>query len=341
MKVLVTGHKGYIGSVLVPLLLDAGHDVSGYDSGLFDSCVFGDAPDQVVPETCKDVREAAIEDVEGFDAVIHLAGLSNDPMGDYDPNLTYDINFKASVSIAKLCKEAGVPRFLFASSCSNYGSSGDEFITESAEFHPVTPYGESKVMVEQEVSKLASDDFTPVFLRASTAYGMSPRIRFDLVANNLTAWAYTEGLVYLKSDGSPWRPLVHVEDIARAYLAALEAPAELVSNKGFNVGLTTENYQIREAADIVKRIVPNSKIEFAEGAGPDKRNYRVDCNYIALTLHNFKPQWTLERGIVQLYEAYKRIGLSLDEFEGSKYKRIAHIKHLIDQGKVSTSLRWK
>lgn len=339
MKVLVTGHNGYIGQVLVPLLIEHGHEVSGYDSDLFESCLFGE-PCVEVPALSKDIRDAGLDDVSDFDAVIHLAGLSNDPMGDYNPELTYEINYKASVKLAKLCKQAGVPRFLFASSCSNYGSSSNEFIGEGAEFNPVTPYGESKVLVERDVSLLADDTFCPVYLRASTAYGMSPRLRFDLVANNLTAWAFTEGLVYLKSDGTPWRPIVHVEDISRAYLAALEAPRELVFNRGFNVGLTTENYQIFEIAEVVKKTVPGSKVEFANDASPDKRNYRVDCNLIATTLRAFKPQWTLDRGIAQLYEAYTKNGLTLEDFEGSRYKRIAHIKKLIDEHRLTPDLRW-
>jgi len=339
MKVLVTGHNGYIGSVLVPMLLEAGYTVEGLDSNLFGDCTYGKPPVSIA-EKCKDIRDVEISDIQGYDAVIHLAGLSNDPLGDYDPDLTYSINYRASVKIAELCKKAGVKRFLFASSCSNYGSAGDEFIAEGAEFNPVTPYGKSKVLVEQDVSKMADESFSPTFLRASTAYGMSPRIRFDLVANNLTAWAYTEGLVRLKSDGKPWRPLVHVEDIARAYISALSSPIEAVHNKGFNVGLTTENYRIREVAEIVRNIVPNCEIAFAENAGPDKRNYRVNCNYIALTLHNFKPQWTVERGVKQLYHAYKENGLKVEEFEGPKYKRIAHIQELIVSEKLSKDLRW-
>ena len=215
------------------------------------------------------------------------------------------------------------------------------FLTEEAEFNPVTPYGESKVKVELALMKMADENFSPTYIRASTAYGMSPRIRFDLVTNNLTAWAFTTGQVYLKSDGSPWRPIVHVEDISRAYIAALQAPRDIVHNEAFNVGTTTENYQIREIADIVKAVVPDCKIEFAPNAGPDKRNYRVDCNKLARVLHDFKPQWTARRGIEQLYQEYKRVGLTLEEFEGPKFKRIAHIKGLIEQGRLDEHLRWK
>ena len=339
MRVLVTGNRGYIGSKLVKLLLDAGHEVQGYDSDLFRACTFfGEIID--VPTVVKDVRDAEIQDLEGIDAIIHLAGLSNDPLGDYQPNLTDEINHQASVRLAGLAKKAGVRRFLFASSCSNYGASGDNFLSEDAEFNPVTPYGESKVHVEHAVSRLADDDFSPIFLRASTAYGMSPRIRFDLVLNNLTAWAFTTGRVYLKSDGTPWRPLVHVEDIGRSYLAALEAPRDTVHNQAFNVGTTTENYQIRELADMVADVVPNCRVEYAPEAGPDARCYRVDCNQIARSLHGFKPQWTARRGVEELYEAYKRVGLTLEEFEGEKFMRIAHVKKLISDGVLNSDLRW-
>ena len=339
MKVLLTGHKGYIGSRLLPMLLDKGHDVTGLDSDLFGACTYtGDLAQ--VPEINIDTRDVEREHLEGFDAVIHLAGLSNDPLGDYDPGLTTAINEAASIAMAEKAKSVGVSRFIFASSCSNYGASGDQFLTEDASFNPVTPYGQSKVNVEKALAPMADSGFSPIFLRASTAYGMSPRIRFDLVLNNLTAWAFTTGEVYLKSDGSPWRPIVHVEDIARAYVAALEAPREHVHNQGFNVGLTTENYQIREIAQIVGEVVPNSKVSFAKDAGPDLRCYRVDCNRIATTLHGFKPQWTARRGGEELYESFCRVGLTLEEFEGERFKRIAHVKHLIDSNELGRDLRW-
>jgi nucleoside-diphosphate-sugar epimerase len=339
MKVLLTGHRGYIGSVLTPMLLERGHDVTGLDSDLFQDCTFCGELVQV-PSIRRDIRDVSVDDVAGFDAIIHLAGLSNDPLGDYRPELTEQINFNASVQLAQLAKRAGVKRFLYASSCSNYGAAGDQFLNESASFNPVTPYGVSKVNVELTVAPMADEAFSPAFLRASTAYGLSPRLRFDLVVNNLTAWAFTTGRVYLKSDGSPWRPIVHVEDIANAYVAVLEAERTLVHNKAFNVGLTTENYQISELADMVRRIVPGSRVEYAPEAGPDSRCYRVDCNYIARTLHNFKPQWTAQRGIEQLYAAYCDIGLTLDDFEGERFKRIAHVKKLVTEGKLDDSLRW-
>lgn len=339
MKVLVTGNKGYIGTVLCPMLVERGHDLTGLDTDLYERCTFtGKVPDL---ETMRlDVRDAQPHHVEGFDAIIHLAGLSNDPLGDYRPELTQDINGKASIRLATIAKKAGVKRFLFASSCSNYGAAGADFLTEQASFNPVTPYGWSKVRVEAALSKMADADFSPTYLRASTAYGVSPRLRFDLVANNLTAWAFTTSQVYLKSDGTPWRPIVHIEDIALAYIAALQAPRELVHNEAFNVGTTTENYQVRDIAEIVKDIVPGCEIGFAPDAGPDKRCYRVDCTKLARTLHEFKPQWTARRGIEQLYEEYKKVGLTVEEFEGEKYKRIAHVKRLIQDCLLDENLRW-
>lgn len=338
MKVLVTGSHGYIGSVLVPMLLEKGHDITGLDSDLYERCTFtGTPPD--IPLIKKDVRDVQKDDLDGFEAVIHLAGLSNDPLGDYKPSLTEDINEKASIRLAKFAKEMGVKRFLFASSCSNYGSAGNDFLSEAADFNPVTPYGVSKVRVEAALSKIADKDFSPTYLRASTAYGVSPRLRFDLVTNNLTAWAFTTGQVYLKSDGSPWRPIVHVADISQAYIAILHAPREKVHEEAFNIGTTTENYQMREIAEIVKDVVPNCKIEYAPDAGPDTRCYRVDCNKLSRTLHDFKPQWTARRGIEQLFEEYKKVGLTLEEFEGPKYMRIAHIKQLVEEGILDDSLR--
>jgi nucleoside-diphosphate-sugar epimerase len=340
MRVLVTGSKGYIGSVLVPMLLKEDHEVVGLDTDYFSRCTFVGVLAKILTHTV-DVRNVQESVLEGCDAVIHLAGLSNDPLGDYKPTLTEEINYQASIRLAIMAKQAGVQRFLFASSCSNYGAAGDNFLTEQAAFNPVTPYGISKVMVERNLQKLADDRFSPIYLRASTAYGLSPRIRFDLVVNNLTAWAFTTGRVYLKSDGSPWRPIVHVEDICRAYIAALHAPRELVHNQAFNVGTTTENYQIRELAELVKEIVPGCRVDYALDAGPDKRCYRVDCNLIARTLHGFKPQWTARRGIEQLYQAYKTVGLKLEDFEGPKFMRIAHIKKLVSEGLLDNELRWR
>lgn len=339
MKVLVTGSNGYIGTILVPMLIEKGHEVVGLDSDLYEQCTFvGEIKE--FPLIKKDIRNVQKEELRGFNAIIHLAGLSNDPLGDYRPELTEEINEKASIRLAKMAKEAGVERFLFASSCSNYGSAGNEFLDEKQEFKPVTPYGVSKVKVELSLQNLADERFSPVYIRASTAYGVSPRIRFDLVTNNLTAWAFTTGKVYLKSDGTPWRPIVHIEDISRAYIAALHAPRDVIHNEAFNVGTTTENYQIKDIAEIVRDVIPGCEFEFAPDAGPDKRCYRVDCNKIANTLHEFKPQWTARRGIEQLYEEFKRTGLKLEDFEGPKFKRIAHIKQLIEEGSLDKNLFW-
>lgn len=345
MRVLVTGHQGYIGTVLVPMLVAAGHEVVGLDTDLYSRSTFGgDVP--VVPTLKRDVRDVTLEnltvgDLEGFEAVIHLAGLSNDPLGNLNPDLTHDINYLATVRIAELAKQAGASRYIFSSSCSNYGAGGQDWLTEESDFNPVTPYGVSKVRSEAGLAKLADDSFSPTYLRNATAFGVSPRLRFDLVLNNLTAWAFTTGRVFIKSDGTPWRPIVHIEDISRAFLAVLDAPREKIHNEAFNVGRNEDNYQIRELADIVKETVPDCRIEYAPDAGPDKRCYRVDCSKIRRVLPSFDPQWDARKGVMELYEAYKKVGLTLEEFEGNRYQRIAHIKSLIADGVLGEDLRWK
>lgn len=340
MRVLVTGHKGFIGTIMVPMLQSEGFDVVGLDCDLYRNSTYGDPP-AAVPELTKDVRDVDVEDIKGLDAIIHLAGLSNDMLGDLNPELTYDINHLASVRLAEMARDVGVSRFLFASSCSNYGAAGNEALDEKAEFNPVTPYAISKVRVEADVSQMATDTFSPVFLRNATAYGVSPRIRFDVVLNNLTAWAYTTGNVRMKSDGSPWRPLVHIEDISRACIAALLAPQDVIHNQAFNVGRSSENYQIRDLANIVKETVPDCEVTFAEGAGIDKRNYRVSFAKYERLLKDYPLKWDATQGVKDVYESYKRIGLKKDEYEGPKYKRIAQLRLLLESGLLGDDLRWR
>jgi nucleoside-diphosphate-sugar epimerase len=338
MRVLVTGHDGYIGHALVPQLLAAGHEVTGLDSFLFEDCGVGPGLD--IPAKRLDIRDVVPEDLAGFDAVIHLAGISNDPLGDLNPECTYQINHRGAVNVAQAAKLAGVTRFLFSSSCSLYGAAGDAPLDETADFNPVTPYGQSKVLAEAGIGALASDDFTPTFLRNATAYGMSTRLRGDLVVNNLVGFAATTGEVLLKSDGSPLRPLVHIDDISAAFVAILHAPQELVHNQAFNVGLTAENYRIKDVAAIVEEVVPGSRISFAAGAGPDLRNYRVNCDRIAETLPEFAPRWTVRRGAEQVFEAVLAHGLTIGEFTSSRFLRIKHVTELLARGRLDDSLRW-
>jgi nucleoside-diphosphate-sugar epimerase len=340
MRILVTGHKGYIGTVMVPMLLGAGHEIVGLDSDLFRRSTFI-AGMHDVPALCLDLRDVERIHVEGFDAVIHLAALSNDPLGDLNPQLTYDINHRAAVRLAQLAREAGVSRFLYSSSCSSYGAAGDTLVDETAELGPITAYAISKVRVEQDVARLANDRFSPTFLRNATAYGVSPRLRFDLVLNNLVAWASTTGRVRIKSDGTPWRPIVHIEDIARAFLAALSAPRDAIHNQALNVGQSEENYRIRELAEIVREVVPGSRIEYAKDGGPDPRCYRVDFGKINRKLPEWKPRWNARRGAEELYAAYQRAGLAVEDYEGPRFKRIDHLKHLMAEGRVDATLRWR
>lgn len=340
MKVLVTGSHGFIGTALVPMLIKEGHEVVGLDSDLYRYCTYGDdlAP---VEHIKKDIRDVGKSDLKGFDAIIHLAGLSNDMLGDLNPKLTFEINHAASVRLAEMARDVGISRYIFSSSCSTYGAAGDRMLDESATFNPVTPYAISKVLVERDVAKLADPGFSPTFLRNSTAYGVSPRIRFDVVINNLTAWAFTTGQILLKSDGTPWRPVVHIEDISRAFIAVLHAPREKVHNQAFNVGRNDQNYQIRELAEFVRMTVPGCSIEFSDNAGPDKRCYRVDFTKYEENFPDYRLRWDAKAGTKNIYEAYRRCGLKKEEYEGERYKRIEHIKYLLRTGQLDETLRWK
>ena len=340
MKVLVTGQLGYIGVEMVPALRAAGHEVVGLDTGFYNECDFIAPPDEV-PNLDVDLRDVTADHLQGIDAVMHMAALSNDPLGDLDSKTTYDINLHASVRLAEAAKQAGVKRFLFSSSCSLYGAGGDGFLDENAAFNPVTPYGESKIRVEQALDKLADDKFSPTYMRNATAYGVSRRLRADIVVNNLVGHAITTGKVLMQSDGSPWRPLVHIGDIIQGFLSVLSAPRDAVHNQAFNIGRTTENYQIRQVANLVAEVVPNCEVSFASGATADIRDYRVSFAKAETKLPGYKPRWTVRTGIEELYEAYKRSGLTKEIWQGPKYYRLKTVRGLQERGVLDAELRRK
>ena len=340
MRVLVTGHNGYIGSVMAPLLKLLGHDVVGLDTFYFEDCTFGEEPGWI-PSLRRDIRDLTAEDLEGFEAIVHLAALCNDPLGDLNTGWTYDINYTASVRLAELAREAGVRRFLYASSCSMYGAAGENVLSEDAPLKPITAYATSKVRTEEAVAKLADADFSPVFMRNATAYGVSPQLRADVVLNNLVCWAHTTGRIRIMSDGTPWRPIVHVQDISRAFAAVLLAPREAIHNQAFNVGSNGENYQVLELAEIVRATVPGCTVEFGPGAGPDPRSYRVDFSKLGRMLPEFRPQWNASFGAKDLYSAVQQVALSFADFQGRKYIRLTQFKHLLESGHLDPTLRWK
>lgn len=338
MRVMVTGHLGYIGTLLTQLLKSEGHEVVGYDAGLYRNCAISNV--DPVPFVEKDIRDAEPEDFEGVEAVVHLAGLSNDPLGAINPEMTFEINHKGSVRVAEMARRAGAQRFVFASSCSVYGQAGESLLTEESPYNPVTPYAESKLLAEGDIGALADDDFSPVFLRPATAYGVSPMIRFDLVLNNLVAWASATKQVYLKSDGLAWRPLAHAEDIARAAVAAIQAPRDVIHGEAFNVGVTNENFRVRELAEIVEATVPGAKTIYADDASPDRRHYRVSFEKIARELPAFRPQWTVSRGALSLFETISAMGLSTEDFEGPRYNRLDHLQMLLSDGHLGPDMRY-
>jgi nucleoside-diphosphate-sugar epimerase len=337
VRVLVTGHQGYLGTVMVPVLQRAGHHVAGLDSGLFADCVLGDGPtDPPAADAPLDLRDVTVRHLEGFDAVIHLAALSNDPLGALAPAVTFDINYHASVRLARLAKDAGVARFLYASTCSVYGSAGADLVDEDASLCPLTPYAESKVRVEYDVAEMADSGFSPVFLRNATAFGFSPRLRADIVLNNLVGHAVLTGEVRVLSDGTPWRPLVHAQDIARMFECCLSAPTAAVHGMAYNVGSEFNNLTVADIARAVADVVPGSRLVITGESGPDPRSYRVDFSRARNRL-GYTAAWSVADGAAELYRAYTAAGLTAEDFT-NRFTRLARLKALQRQRTVDASM---
>ena len=340
MRILVTGHNGYIVSIMMSMLKEVGHEAVGIDSYYFADCSLFDTTDNFLAFK-KDIRDLNIGDLTGFDAVIHLAALCNDNLGDLNPELTYNINYKASVHLARLAKDAGVERFLYSSSCSMYGAaSSEDILEESAPLNPITPYAISKVKAEEDISKLADDHFCPVFMRNATAYGVSPRLRGDIVLNNLAAWAFTTGKIKIMSDGTPWRPIVHIRDICNAFIAVLNAPKSVIHNQAFNIGVNEENYQVKDLAEIVKQVIPNCEIEYSGEGKPDPRNYRVSFDKLQKNIPEFTSKWTAYQGACELYQVFQKIGFSKTDLEGDKFIRLSKLKFLLQNNYLTKELFW-
>ena len=341
MNVLTTGHLGYIGSVLTPILNERGYTTVGLDTAYFEDCLISQNAVKPAREIRKDIREVGVEDLEGIDAVIHLAAISNDPMGQLNPGLTDQVNHLASVELARKAKEAGVARFVFSSSCSMYGAAdGKSMLTEEAPFNPVSAYALSKVQTEAGLQDLASADFSPVYLRNATAYGLSPRLRFDLVLNNLVGWALATEKIRIMSDGTPWRPMVHVEDICGACIAVLEASREAIHNQAFNVGRDSENFQVRDIAEVVRQTVPGCEVEFTGENQGDSRSYQVSFQKVAEQLTGFRPRWTLQAGADELYRFLQNVNLTLQMFQDRRFTRLAQFKHLMETGQLDAYMFW-
>lgn len=338
-RIFITGHRGYVGSVMAPLLLEAGYEVVGLDTDYYGECTLVPDPAEI-PTVRKDIRDVEPRDVEGFEAVIHLAALSNDPIGNLNAAWTEDINFLASVRLAEAAKAAGVQRFLFSSSCIMYGMSEAATVNEQSPLDPKTEYARSKVKSERAIAALADERFAPTFLRNGTIYGLSPRMRFDTVLNNLVGAAVATRQVVLHSDGTPWRPVAHVQDIARAFLHVLEAPIERVHNQAFNNGEERMNHQIRELAEVVVNTVPDCQLKCLASPDADQRTYKTDFGKFARTFPNFRFEWTIERGAQELYQAFTTIGLTEADFMDRRFTRLQWLRYLLDTGRVDGSLRW-